>query len=94
MPGSILAPAPLEAVIPVFWQHGLHQPPDAALAEALHIPQHELAARYGDPAALVHQMTLADLGWQKRDHDGLYVQYPTAVERLYALLQYGIDSLQ
>ncbi|WP_345054148.1 hypothetical protein [Hymenobacter glaciei] len=84
----------LEATLPVFHQHGLHQASDAALAEALQIPQAELAARYGDRAALVHQMTLADLDRQKRDHDKLYAEFSTPVERLYALIQYGIDNLQ
>lgn len=79
--------------MPVFYQHGLHTAPDAVLATALHTTVAALTARYPTRAALVHDTVLADIERQKRDHVALYAQFPTAVERLYGLLQLGLRDL-
>jgi hypothetical protein len=42
---------------------------------------------------LVHHVLLADIERQKREHLQLYAQYPSAVERLYGLLQLGLRDL-
>ena len=36
---------------------------------------------------------LADREYQKREHVELYAEFPTAVERLYGLLQLGLRDL-
>jgi hypothetical protein len=87
-------PAPsLEAVMPVFYQHGLQHAPDEALANALNISTSFLQSRFPNRTALVHQAMLADLVRQKREHAELYTKYPSAVERLYGLLQLGLRDL-
>lgn len=53
----------------------------------------EFRLRYPDRASLVHELILADLARQKRDHAALFAQYSTAVERLYALIQYGLHDM-
>lgn len=85
--------ASLEAAIPVFYQHGLHAAPEALLASALCTTVPDLHARFPDRAALVHHAMLADLERQKRDHVALYAEFPSAVERLYGLLQLGLRDL-
>ncbi len=79
--------------MPIFHQHGLHAAPDALLATALRTTVPALLVRFPDRAALVHHSLLADLERQKRDHAALYAQFPTAVERLYGLLQLGLREL-
>ncbi len=85
--------SPLEALLPVFYSHGLHGAPDTSLAAALGTSVPELTARFPSRAQLVHQAMLADLERQKRDHTALYAQFPTAVERLYGLLDLGLRDL-
>ena len=93
MPDFTPAGASLEAAMPVFYQHGLRDAPDGLLAAALHTTVPDLLARYSDRATLVHHALMADLERQKRLHTALYAQYPTAVERLYSLLQLGLSEL-
>ncbi|GAC1383653.1 MAG: hypothetical protein NVSMB30_31100 [Hymenobacter sp.] len=83
----------LEAAMPVFYHYGLSAAPDAALASALHLTVADFTAHYPDRAALVHQVVLADIERQKREHVALYAQFPSAVERLYALLRMGLREL-
>ena len=83
----------LEAALPVFYQHGLRAATNASLATALGTTVPDLTGRYPDRAALVHAVMLADLERQKRGHDELYRQFPSAVERLYGLLQLGLRDL-
>ncbi|MCC3154036.1 hypothetical protein Q3A66_14010 [Hymenobacter sp. BT770] len=93
MPNITLADASLEAALPIFYQHGLQAAPDALLAEALSTTVAELNAQYPQRAGLVHHVLLADIERQKREHLQLYAQYPSAVERLYGLLQLGLRDL-
>lgn len=53
----------------------------------------EFRQRYPSRAALVHEVTLADMERQKRGHAALFAQYSTAVERLYALIEYGLNDM-
>ncbi|HEX8328724.1 MAG TPA: hypothetical protein VF629_14375 [Hymenobacter sp.] len=93
MPNSTLTAISLEAALPVFYQHGLRDAPAALLASALRTTVPDLTAAYPDRAALVQHAMLADMERQKREHTALYTQYPTAVERLYGLLQLGLRDL-
>ena len=79
--------------MPVFYQHGLQSAPDAALATALHTSVPALTAQFPSRELLVHHAMLADMERQKREHVELYAQYPSAVERLYGLLQLGLRDL-
>jgi hypothetical protein len=88
-----LPTAALEAAVPVFYQHGLHTAPDTALAKALHTSEAELKAQFPSRELLVHHTILADMERQKREHVELYAQFPSAVERLYGLLQLGLRDL-
>lgn len=83
----------LEAAMPVFYRHGLLAASDAQLAAALSLSVADLAARYPSRAELVQQVMQADMERQKRAHTALYAEYPTAVERLYGLLQLGLRDL-
>jgi AcrR family transcriptional regulator len=87
-------PAPLEAVLPIFRQQGPRALSDEAIANALNISVADLTAQYGDRPTLVYHAILADIERQKRNHQEIYDQYPTAVERLYALLQYGLRDME
>ena len=93
MPDFTLSTASLEATIPVFYRYGLHAAPDAALATALHTSEPDLTAQFPSRELLVHHAILADMERQKREHVELYAQYPSAVERLYGLLQLGLRDL-
>ncbi len=89
-------PAPtisLEPALPVFYAHGLRTASDALLAQALGLTVVALTQQYPDRASLVHGTIQADMERQKREHVALYAQYPTAVERLYGLLQLGLRDL-
>ncbi len=86
-------PALLEAALPVFYKHGLQAAPDEALATALRTTVPELTAAFPTRQQLVQQVVLADIERQKRAHTDLYAQYPTAVERLYGLLQLALRDL-
>lgn len=86
--------APLEALLPIFRQRGWTSATDGELARALGLSEDELHQRYGTRAQLVRYAVLADLERQKRDHQQLNEKYPTAVERIYGLIQYGLDDLQ
>ncbi len=77
----------------VFRRKGLSAPTDAELAAALGTVPAALAAQYPDRAALVLHSLRADLERQKQDHARLYAQFPSAVERLYALINYSIEDL-
>ena len=79
--------------MPVFYQHGLQGAPDELLATALHTTVPALTTRYPNRATLVHQVLLADIERQKREHTELYAQFSTAVERLYGLLRLGLRDL-
>ena len=79
--------------MPVFYQHGLQSGPDALSATALHTTVPALTAQFPDRATLVHQVMLADIERQKREHIELYAQFSTAVERLYGLLRRGLRDL-
>ncbi|MBU6119691.1 TetR/AcrR family transcriptional regulator [Hymenobacter siberiensis] len=83
----------LEAAISVFYRYGLRDASDAALAKALNTTEPDLAAQFPSRELLVHQVMLADMECQKREHVALYVQYSSAVERLYGLLQLGLRDL-
>ena len=93
MPGPTLTGPDLEAAMPVFHLHGLHAASDAQLAQALHTTVSDLTAQYPDRSLLVYHALLADLERQKREHAELYQQSPSAVERLYGLLQMGLRDL-
>lgn len=93
MPTTTLAAVPLEAALPVFFEHGLRAASNEALAAALHTSVSALLAQYPTRDALVQQVMLADTEQQKREHAELFARYPTAVERLYALLQMGLQRL-
>ncbi|MGY3088363.1 AcrR family transcriptional regulator [Hymenobacter sp. UYAg731] len=93
MPDFTLPTASLEAAIPVFYLYGLHDASDAALATALHTSEPGLTAQFPSRELLVHHAVLADMERQKREHVALYAQYPSAVERLYGLLQLGLRDL-
>ena len=93
MPTLTPSGASLEAALPVFYRHGLAAAPDAELAKALGTTVPDLTARYPDRTTLVNAVLLADLERQKRDHDALYREYDSAVERLYGLLQLGLRDL-
>ena len=84
---------PLDAALPVFFKYGLRTASNDALADALHTSVPALLAQFPSRDALVQQVMLADTEQHKREHDELYARYPTAVERLYALLQMGLQRL-
>lgn len=88
-----LPAASLEAAIPVFYRYGLNGAPDAVLATVLHTSEPNLTAQFPSRELLVHHAILADMERQKREHVELYAQYPSAVERLYGLLQLGLRDL-
>ena len=79
--------------MPVFYQLGLAGAPDARLATALGTTPDALLAQFPSRELLVHHTMLADLERQKREHVELYAQFPTAVERLYGLLDLGLRDL-
>ena len=79
--------------MPVFHRYGLHSATDEQVATALSMTVDDLTAQYPTRADLVHDVLLADIERQKREHAELYAQYPTAVERLYGLLQLGLRDL-
>ena len=85
--------SPLAACMAVFRQKGLVAPTDAELAGAMGLAPETLAAQYGDRPTLVLQALLNDMERQKHEHTRLYDQYPTSVERLYALLDHSIQDL-
>lgn len=93
MPDFTLTATSLEAAMPVFYRHGLHDASNAVLAKALQTSETELTAQFPSRELLVHHTVLADMERQKREHTELYQQYPTAVERLYGLLQMGLRDL-
>ncbi|MDO7847905.1 TetR/AcrR family transcriptional regulator [Hymenobacter sp. M29] len=93
MPDFTLNAASLEAAMPVFYAHGLRTASDATLAKALHTSEADLAAQFPSRELLVYHTMLADLERQKRDHTKLYAEFPTAVERLYGLLDLGLRDL-
>ncbi|MBF9235792.1 hypothetical protein I2I05_00140 [Hymenobacter sp. BT683] len=93
MPLATPATISLEPALPVFFAHGLRTAPDTLLAQALAISVADLNQQYPDRASLVYGTMLADMERQKREHIALYTQYPTAVERLYGLLQLGLRDL-
>jgi len=93
MPDFTLTAASLEAALPIFHRYGLHNASDAVLAAALHTTAPDLMAQFPSRELLVHHTILADMERQKREHKELYAQYPTAVERLYGLLQLGLRDL-
>ena len=79
--------------MPVFYQCGLHEAPDAVLATGLNTSVAGLTAQFPSRELLVHHAMLADMERQKQEHVELYAQYPSAVERLYGLLQVGLRDL-
>ena len=79
--------------MPLFHQHGLQGASDAQLADALQTTVPGLTAQFPSRELLVHHAMLADIERQKREHTELYAQYPSAVERLYGLLQLGLRDL-
>ena len=93
MSDATLAGASLEAAMPLFHQHGLQGASDAQLADALQTTVPGLTAQFPSRELLVHHAMLADIERQKREHTELYAQYPSAVERLYGLLQLGLRDL-
>ncbi|SFQ26251.1 hypothetical protein [Hymenobacter arizonensis] len=93
MPNATPLTVSLESAMPVFYLHGLLSAPENLLAKALSISVDDLKATYPDRATLVHSTLLADIERQKREHAALYAQYPSAVERLYGLLQLGLRDL-
>ena len=93
MPTLTPAGEALEAALPVFYRHGLAAAPDAELASALGTTVPGLTARYPNRAALVLHAVRADLERQKREHVELYQEFPSAVERLYGLLQLALRDL-
>ena len=88
-----LVGASLEAAMPIFYQQGLQGASDAQLADALQTTSLGLTGQFPSRALLVHHVMLADIERQKREHTELYAQYPSAVERLYGLLQLGLRDL-
>jgi AcrR family transcriptional regulator len=93
MPDSTLTATSLEAALRLFYQQGLHTAPDAQLAAVLDTTVPALTAQFPSRELLVHHTMLADIERQKRDHVVLYAQFPSAVERLYGLLQLGLRDL-
>ena len=93
MSDATLIGASLEAAMPLFYQHGLQGASDAQLANVLQTTVPSLTAQFPSRELLVHHVLLADIERQKREHAELYAQYPTAVERLYGLLQLGLRDL-
>jgi len=93
MPNYTFTATSLEAAMPVFHRRGLHAASDAELAQAVGLSEDELKARFPTRADLVKHATLADIERQKREHVALYAKYPSAVERLYALLQMGLRDM-
>ena len=83
----------LTACMAVFRREGFVAPTDEEVATALGSTPATLAAQYPDRAALVLHSLHTDLERQKQDHTRLYDQYPSAVERLYALINYSIEDL-
>ncbi|WP_345236145.1 TetR/AcrR family transcriptional regulator [Hymenobacter saemangeumensis] len=83
----------MEAVVPVFRRYGADAAPDEAVAAALHIPVNELSVHFSNRHVLVKEATLADLERQKREHVEIFQKYPTAVERLFGLIQQGLTEL-
>jgi len=83
----------LEAVVPIFRRYGTEAAPAEELAAALQLSVSELNTRYADRSTLVHQVMQADIERQKREHAEVFQQYPTAVERLYALIQLGLRDM-
>ena len=79
--------------MPIFYQQGLQGASDAQLADALQTTVPSLTTHFPSRALLVHHVMLADIERQKREHTELYAQYPSAVERLYGLLQLGLRDL-
>ncbi|WP_426058227.1 TetR/AcrR family transcriptional regulator [Hymenobacter sp. B1770] len=93
MPNATPVTVSLEPAMPVFYKYGLLKAPESLLAQALSISVDDLKVYYPDRAKLVHSTVLADMERQKREHTALYAQYPSAVERLYGLLQLGLRDL-
>jgi len=77
----------------VFRRKGITAPTDAELATALGTTPAALAAQYPDRAALLLDSLRTDLERQKQDHVRLYARFASAVERLYALINYTIEDL-
>jgi AcrR family transcriptional regulator len=93
MQNFTLPVASLEVAMPVFHRYGLHAATNEQVAAALSTSVDDLTALYPTRADLVHDVLLADIERQKREHAELYAQYSTAVERLYGLLQLGLRDL-
>ncbi|RZL00969.1 MAG: hypothetical protein EOO62_23630 [Hymenobacter sp.] len=72
---------------------GLAAPGAAELALAEGLTELELATRYPHRSALLHQALGLDLERQKHDHERLYAQFSSAVERLFGLIGYYIVDL-
>jgi AcrR family transcriptional regulator len=66
---------------------------DEQLAAAASLSLSDFRQRYPDRATLVHEVALADLERQKREHTRLFAEYSTPVERLYALIQFGLNDM-
>lgn len=77
----------------VFRRQGFLAPTDEELAEAACTTPAALAAQHPNRAAFVLDSLRLDLERQKQDHVRLYAQFPSAVERLYALINYSIEDL-
>lgn len=77
----------------VFRRKGVNAPTDAELATALGTTPAALAAQHPDRAALLLSSLRTDLERQKQDHVRLYARFASAVERLYALINYTIEDL-
>ncbi len=77
----------------VFRRKGINAPTDTDLATALGTTPAALTAQYPDRAALLLHSLRTDLERQKQDHVRLYARFASAVERLYALINYTIEDL-
>lgn len=72
---------------------GLAAPTTAALMQAEGLTEAEFTVRYPSRATLLQQALQLDLERQKEDHRRMYVQFPSAVERLFGLIGYSIADL-
>lgn len=83
----------METILPLLRQQGIRALSDEQLAAAVSLSLSEFRQRYPDRATLVYQAVVADIERQKREHARLFAEYSTPVERLYALIQFGMSDM-
>ena len=84
----------METILPLLRQQGIRALSDEQLATAKSLSLAEFRQQYPDRAILVHEAVLADIERQKQEHARLFAEYETPVERLYALIAFGMRDME